>query len=90
MVSEPPVSAAQDTVLKTVCDRFAAIADTPTENLDLDAHLVEVYGLDSIRALKLISDIEVEFDIDIAQEEARQICTLNDVIALIHAKSGQA
>jgi acyl carrier protein len=90
MVSETPVTTAQNTVEKTVCDRFAAIAEMPAENLDLNAHLVEVYGLDSIRALKLISDIEVEYDIDIEQEEARQICTLNDVIALIHAKSEQA
>lgn len=90
MISETPVSTLENSVEKTVCDRFAAIAEVAVEGLDRNAHLVEVYGLDSIRALKLISDIEVEFDINIEQEEARQICTLNDVIALIHAKSEQA
>lgn len=86
MTSETLVSSVET----TVCNCFAAIAAVPVANLEMDADLFEVYGLDSIRALKLISDIEVEFDIDIEQEEARQIRTLNDVLALIRAKSAQA
>lgn len=85
MVSESLVS----TVKQTVCNCFAAITEVPADTLDLDANIFEVYGLDSMNALKLISDIEVEFDIDIEQEEARQLRTLNDVIKLIQLKSDQ-
>lgn len=77
-------------VEETVRAHFAAMVDLPPEELDMQANLFEVYGLDSIRALKLISDVEVEFDIDIEQDEAREICTLGHVIALIREKSGQA
>ncbi len=71
---------------RTVRSRFAAIMGVPAENLQMDANLSDVYGLDSIRALKLISEVEVEFDIDIEQEEARGICTLDDVVAVVRAK----
>lgn len=77
-------------VEQKVRQRFAEIMHMPAGQLDLSAHLVEVYGLTSIQALKLISDVEVEFDVDIEQEEARGICTLADVITLIGAKNGNA
>lgn len=79
-----------DAIEQTVWSRFSTIAGIPVEELDGDQHLFDVYGLNSIKALKLISDIEVEFDIDIEQEEARSICTLNSVVHLIREKSGQA
>lgn len=77
-----------DPIAQTLWSRFSAISGIPVEELDGDKHLFDVYGLDSIRALKLISDMEVEFDIDIEQEEARSICTLNNVLELIRTKSG--
>lgn len=76
-----------DPIEQTLWSRFSAIAGIPVAELDGTKHLFDVYCLDSIRALKLISDMEVEFDIDIEQEEARSICTLNDVVALIRKKS---
>lgn len=75
---------------ETVKARFANIARVPADKLDMEADLFKHYGLDSIKALKLISDIEVEYDIDISQEEARQICTLSGVTRLIQAKLGHA
>ena len=86
MIAEAEIS----TVEETLRSQFAKMVGMETAELDMDANLFEVYGLASIRALKLISDIEVEFDIDIEQEEAREICSLNDVIVLIHAKNGHA
>jgi acyl carrier protein len=85
----PPLQTT-DTIEQTVWSRFSTIAGIPVDELDGDQHLFEVYGLSSIKALKLISDIEVEFDIDIEQEEARSICTLNRVVELIRDKAGQA
>jgi len=73
-----------------VRSRFAEVIGVSIEEVRPDANLFEVYHLDSVRALKLISDVEVEFDIDIEQEEARQIRTLNDLIDLIRAKGVEA
>jgi len=84
MVSPNPSPA--DTVTAIVRDRFADVIEMSATSVDLDADLVEVYGLESIGALKLISDVEVEFDIDIEPEEAQKIRSLNDVIKLVHAK----
>jgi acyl carrier protein len=85
----PPLqTTTTDLIRQTVWSRISVIARVPVAELDGDKHLFDVYGLDSIRALKLISDMEVEFDIDIEQEEARSICTLNDVVELIRTKSG--
>jgi acyl carrier protein len=83
----PPVETTPDVIEQTVWSRFSVIAGIPIDQLEGDKHLFEVYGLDSIQALKLISDMEVEFDIDIEQEEARAICTLDSVVELIRIKS---
>lgn len=86
----PPLQTDSSVIEQTVWSRFSAIASIPIAELEGDKHLFDVYGLDSIRALKLISDMEVEFDIDIEQEEARSICTLDSVVELIRMKSGEA
>jgi|GEM_PF-6793691 len=84
----PPSATATDLVRHSVWSRFSVIANVPIADPEGDKNLFEVYGLDSIRALKLISDMEVEFNIHIEQEETRAICTLDDVVELIRAKSG--
>jgi acyl carrier protein len=76
-------------VEEIVTHRFASIMKLTPQKLDLAASLASEYGVDSPKALKLISDVEVEFDIDIEEDEARQIKTLADVIKLIHAKLSQ-
>ena len=73
-----------------VCSRFAEIVAVPVEQVNPAASLFDAYHLDSVNALKLISHLEVEFDIDIEEQEVRQVCTLNDVIALIRKKTGDA
>lgn len=73
-------------VRDVVGERFAGISGIPQQLVDPDANLFEVYALDSVKALKLISDIEVTFDIDIDEDEARGIRNLNDVIRLIESK----
>ena len=56
------------------------------DTVKLDVSLADEYGLESVKGLKLISDIEVEYDIDIDEDEARELRTLGDVIALIESK----
>ena len=73
-------------VEETVKNRFATIVGLPVQQIDLDADLRNVYGIDSVKALKLISEVEVEFDLDIEQDEVRSVQTLNDLVGLINAK----
>jgi len=73
-------------VEETVKSRFATIVGLPVQQIDFDADLRNEYGIDSVKALKLISEVEVEFDVDIEQDEARSVQTLNDLIGMINAK----
>lgn len=73
-------------VEEIVTNRFSEIMKLDPKTIDVNAALAAEYGVDSMRALKLISQVEVEFDVDIEEEEARTIKTLNDVISLIKGK----
>jgi acyl carrier protein len=75
-------------VEEVVKERFAEIMNVPPAILDVDADLASEYGVDSLKALKLISQVEVEFDVDIEEQEAQGIKKLNDVIELIKGKLG--
>jgi acyl carrier protein len=66
---------------------FSKVAKIPQSEVDLNADIIDRYAIDSVKTLKLISEIEVDYDIDIADCEAKKIRTLNDVIALIKAKA---
>ncbi len=56
------------------------------DEINMDLNIFDDYGIDSMKAVKLISDIEVEYDIDIPDEEAQNIRTLNDVVSIIKKK----
>ena len=72
-----------DEIVKT---RFAAITNLALHQIAVNADVKTEYGIDSVKALRLISDVEVEFDIDISQDEARNVQTLNEMIGLIKTK----
>jgi acyl carrier protein len=73
-------------VREIVTQRFTTVMKLPENQIKFDASLAAEYGMDSIRALKLISQVEVEFDIEIERDEARSINSLNDVIKLVERK----
>lgn len=72
-----------DKIEKKVRSHFMMLAKINEDEIDMDANLFDRYGLDSIKAIRLISDIEVEYEIDISDEVAQKISSLNDVISLI-------
>jgi acyl carrier protein len=74
-------------VEEKVIMHFSKVAKIPQSEVDLNADIIDRYAIDSVKTLKLISEIEVDYDIDIADCEAKKIRTLNDVIALIKAKA---
>lgn len=64
---------------------FAKIQKVPVDAIDFQADLFEVYGVDSLRAVKLLSSLEVELDIELPETEVGKLRTLADVAACAHA-----
>ncbi|MDQ7044595.1 MAG: acyl carrier protein [Sulfurimonas sp.] len=51
-----------------------------------DAKFVEDLGADSLDVVELVMALEEKFDIEIPDDEAEKIQTLNDVVAYIESK----
>ena len=57
------------------------------EDVVLEASLVDDLGADSLALVELIMSMEEAFDIDIDDEDAGKMITVNDAIEYIKAKS---
>ena len=66
-----------------ICDLFNQVTKREDQEVDLQRPLKE-YGIDSVKAVKLLSNLEVHFDIDISEERAQDICCLQDVIDIVN------
>jgi acyl carrier protein len=62
---------------------FSRVQKLSPEDVSFDVDLFAVYGLDSLKAAKLLSHVEVEFDILLPDDDIRTLHTLNDVVALV-------
>ena len=51
------------------------------------SHIVDDLGADSLDAIELVMDVEKEFDITIADEEADKIETVQDIIDVVASKA---
>jgi acyl carrier protein len=69
-------------ILEVVDELFRRRLQVP--ELDPDAPLVN-YGLDSVRSIDLIVDMESMFDVQISDEQAASMRTLRDVVAQVAA-----
>ncbi len=65
-----------------VKQRFARIMELDPGELDLEARLDDTYGVTSMSAMRLISDLEVELGMDIPEEEIAGLHTLKNVVEL--------
>jgi acyl carrier protein len=79
----------QDRVLKVI----ATSKRVPIESLNPDSSF-ESLGIDSLDRLNILFDLESEFDIEINDEEAKQVQNINEMIAgithLVQAKTGSS
>ncbi|VEU80269.1 acyl carrier protein [Haploplasma axanthum] len=55
----------------------------PAEKVSLESRIAEDLGADSIDAIELIMGVEEEFDIEISDDEAMNIKTIGDLVAVI-------
>ena len=74
-----------DRVKKVVVEQLDVSEDEVTPN----ASFVEDLGADSLDVVELVMGLEEEFDIEIPDEDAEKIATVQDAISYIDAKSGE-
>jgi len=74
-----------DKVKKVVVDQL----DVSEDEVTPQASFVEDLGADSLDVVELIMGLEEEFDIEIPDEDAEKIATVQDAVSYIDSKQGQ-
>lgn len=69
----------EERVLKSVCDVLAV------KNAPLSSRLVEDLFADSLDVIELIVDVETEFNIEIPDEEAARILTVQQLVDVVRS-----
>lgn len=70
------------TLLDLAARRFGADRGA----LAADQDLFETLGIDSMKALELLSDVEMEFDIEVPDYEVQDVRTFADLASAIDAR----
>ena len=73
---------AERSIDQEVARLIADIIEVEPDKIDLDAHLVEDLGMDSMMALEILAGIEKEFRIKIPENDLPKITTVNKAIEL--------
>ncbi|MDA7829357.1 acyl carrier protein [Gammaproteobacteria bacterium] len=73
----------EDRVKKIVSDQLGASVDA----IENDSSFVDDLGADSLDTVELVMALEEEFDLEIADEDAEKISTVNEAVAYINASS---
>lgn len=71
----------EDKVKKIIAEKLSV----DLEEVVPDASFVDDLGADSLDLVELIMSMEEEFDVDISDEDAEKIATVQDAIDYIHA-----
>jgi acyl carrier protein len=73
----------QKRIIKVICDQL----DVEESKVTAEANFIDDLGADSLDTVELVMAFEEEFDIEIPDDMAEQIKTVNDVVSLVEAKS---
>ncbi len=73
----------EERVRKIVCEQLG-VSDEEVKN---DASFVDDLGADSLDTVELVMALEEEFDLEIADEEAEQISTVQEAVNYINSNS---
>jgi len=63
------------------------ILDLSESELDFDKMLRADLGATSVDLVEIVAEIENQFDIDIADEDAEKLMTMNDIVAYLKEKT---
>tara|TARA_B100000686_G_C16733379_1_gene942118 strand:+ start:555 stop:785 length:231 start_codon:yes stop_codon:yes gene_type:complete len=73
----------EDRVRKIVCEQLG-VADDEANN---DSSFVDDLGADSLDTVELVMALEEEFELEIADEEAEKISTIQEAVDYINSNS---
>jgi len=72
----------QKRIIKVICEQL----DVEESKVTAEASFIDDLGADSLDTVELVMAFEEEFDIEIPDDMAEQIKTVNDVISLVKDK----
>jgi len=72
----------QQKVIDLIVDQLGVDADSVTA----EAHFIDDLGADSLDTVELVMAFEEEFDIEIPDEDAEKLETVNDAIEYLKSK----
>ena len=73
----------EDRVRKIVCEQLGV----SNEEVNKDSSFVDDLGADSLDTVELVMALEEEFDLEIADEEAEKISTVEEAVNYINTNS---
>ena len=73
----------EDRVRKIVCEQLGVSND----EVNKDSSFVDDLGADSLDTVELVMALEEEFDLEIADEEAEKITTVDEAVNYINTNS---
>jgi acyl carrier protein len=73
----------EERVRKIVCEQLGK----SVEEVSNDASFVDDLGADSLDTVELVMALEEEFDLEIAEDEAEKISTLQEAVNYINSNS---
>jgi len=77
------IMSVEDRVKKIVSEQLGVALD----EVQNDSSFVDDLGADSLDTVELVMALEEEFDLEIADEDAENIATVNDAIEYINSNS---
>ena len=77
------MSSTQERVQRIVCEQLGV----SEEEVTTTASFIDDLGADSLDTVELVMAFEVEFEIEIPDEEAEKIATVQDAISYIESAS---
>lgn len=75
-----------DIALDRIREIVSLILEIETEEIDHDAHFYEDLGADSLEKVEITVRVEREFEVTVSADEATEVSTVSDVLALLRAK----
>ena len=72
----------QARVTKVICDQL----DVEASKVNINSDFIEDLGADSLDTVELVMAFEEEFDVEIPDDVAEKIRTVNDVVLLVGEK----
>lgn len=79
--------ASKDDIFKKVKAIIVDQLGVDEQEVTPEAHFIDDLGADSLDIVELIMALEEEFDLEIPDEEAEKIATVNDAVEYIRSNS---